>query len=216
MVRPFKRLYRRRLLLKPSRWYSIYCLLPTIIFILLSLSFFPLFYYSVLVFHLNYCCYPSSNIIVSLTSTPTRFQYELPFTIHSLLTQTKLPKEIRIYLSPTVTISNQKNLTLENLKLYIKHVDSSVIIGKLFDKLVQIRLEEQDYGPATKFLPILKEFHSLTSNASQSQAIIICDDDHYYHPYTISTLDEYSTEYKNSIVGLRGWRSKSINVIFDM
>jgi len=131
------------------------------------------------------------------------------------LTQTKLPKEIRIYLSPTVTISNQKNLTLENLKLYIKHVDSSVIIGKLFDKLVQIRSEEQDYGPATKFLPILKEFHSIASNASQSQAIIICDDDHYYHPYTISTLDEYSTQYKNSIVGLRGWRSKSINVIFD-
>jgi hypothetical protein len=124
------------------------------------------------------------------------------------LTQTKLPKEIRVYLSPAVEISKRNNLTLEHLKLYIKHVDSSRIIGNLFDKLVRIRLEEQDYGPATKYLPIIKEFHSLKSNLSQSQAIIICDDDHYYQPYTIATLDKYSTEYKNSIVGFRGWRSE--------
>jgi hypothetical protein len=107
-----------------------------------------------------------------------------------------------------IIVSKQKNLTLEHLKLYVKHVDSSRIIGRLFDKLVKIRLEEQDYGPATKFLPIIKEFHLLRSNLSQSQPIIICDDDHYYQPYMIATLDKYSTEYKNSIVGLRGWRSK--------
>jgi hypothetical protein len=154
-----------------------------------------------------------------LTSTPRRFQYELPLTIHSLLTQTQLPKEIRIYLSPTATISNQKNLTLGYLKLYIKQIDSSVILSKLFDQLVQIRLEEEDYGPATKFLPIIKEFHSITTNASASQGIIICDDDHYYHPETISQLNKYSNKYKNSIIGLRGWRSKKPMilsvVIFD-
>jgi hypothetical protein len=147
-----------------------------------------------------------------LTSTPIRFQYELPFTIHSLLTQIKLPKEIRIYLSPSAIITNQKNLTLEHLKMYIKHLDSSIIISKLFDKLVQIRLEEQDYGPATKYLPIIKEYHLINTNISKTQAIIICDDDHYYHPYTISTLNDYSNKYKNSIVGLRGWRSMNLMI----
>ena len=88
-----------------------------------------------------------------------------------------------------------------------------MIIAELFDKLVQIRLEKEDYGPATKFLPILKEFHTMATNVSKTQAIMICDDDHYYHPHTIATLIKYSDKYKNSIVGLRGWRSK--NFIFE-
>ncbi|CAF2524507.1 unnamed protein product [Rotaria sp. Silwood2] len=196
----------RRLLLRILHWYSIRRLVGAIIFIPIFLSFFLLFFYSVLTYYLNYCCSHSSNIIVSLTSTPRRFHYELPFTIHSLLTQTKLPIEIRIYLSPTITIISQKNLTLNHLKMYVKHVDSSIIIAKLFDKLVKIYLEEEDYGPATKFLPILKEFHVLTTNQFKSQAIMICDDDHYYHPHTISALLEYSNKYKNNIVGFRGWR----------
>lgn len=205
------RLFYRRLLFKKIRSFSIRYLIVTIIFLFVFLSLFLLFFYSILVFYLNYYFYSySSNIIVSLTSTPKRFHYELPFTIHSLLTQTELPKEIRIYLSPTINIINQKNLTLEYLKISIKHrVDSSRIISKLFDKLVQIRYEEQDYGPATKYLPIIKEFHLIKTNLSKFQSIIICDDDHYYHPYTISTLIKYSNKYKNSIIGLRGWRSKN-------
>jgi hypothetical protein len=195
----FIRSVRRRLLLKSSRRR----LVTTIIFILIFFSLFFLFFYSILIYYLNYCYFNPSNIIVSLTTTPLRFQYELPITIHSLLTQTELPKEIRIYLSPN------KNLTLEHLKKYIKRLDSSIVIDRLFDKLVQIQLEEQDYGPATKFLPIIKAFHSPTTNLSKSQAIMICDDDHYYHPFTIATLIQYSEIYKNSIVGLRGWRSKS-------
>ncbi|CAF1281552.1 unnamed protein product [Rotaria sordida] len=175
----------RRVLLRILRWLSIYRLV---------------------VFHLNYCCFHSANIIVSLTSTPQRFHYELPFTIHSLLSQTILPKEIRIYLSPTITIIKNKNLTLNHLKMYIKKFHSSIIIEKLFDKLVRIYFEDEDYGPATKFLPILKEFHLLPTNSSKLQAIMICDDDHYYHPHTISLLLKYSDKYKNSIIGLRGWR----------
>ncbi len=209
IIKYLKRLRYHRLLLKSFRQYSVYRLLGTIILIFLLLSFLLLFYYCILVFHLNYCCFHSSNIIVSLTTTPIRFHYELPMTIHSLLTQTELPKEIRIYLSPTSTIISHKNLTLEHLKMYIKRLDSSKIISKLFDKIVQIRLEEQDYGPATKYLPIIKEYHLITTNISKSQAIIICDDDHYYHPYTISTLNKYSNKYKDSIVGFRGWRSKN-------
>ncbi|CAF2714653.1 unnamed protein product [Rotaria sp. Silwood2] len=132
--------------------------------------------------------------------TPERFHYELPFVIHSLLSQTQLPKQIRIYLSSTLVIIRQKNLTLRHLKTYIKRLDSSKITEKLFNKLLQIRWEEEDYDPTMKFLPIIKEFQS------KSQAIMICDDDQYYHPYTLATLNKYSTKYENSIIGLRDWR----------
>ena len=145
----------------------------------------------------------SSLVIISLTSTPVRFHYELPFAIHSLLSQTQLPKQIRIYLSPTSVIIQQQNLTLSHLKRYIQHLDSSETIARLFDKLVQIRLEEEDYGPATKFLPIIKEFYM------KSQLIMICDDDQYYHQYTLATLYKYSIKYRNSIIGLRGWRGEN-------
>ncbi|CAF1184863.1 unnamed protein product [Rotaria sp. Silwood1] len=159
-------------------------------------------YYTIFIFQSNSFELHSSNIIISLTSTPERFHYELPFVIHSLLSQTQLPKQIRIYLSSTPVIIRQKNLTLRHLKTYIKRLDSSKITEKLFDKLVQIRWEEEDYGPTMKFLPIIKEFQS------KSQAIMICDDDQYYHPYTLATLNKYSTKYENSIIGFRGWRGK--------
>jgi hypothetical protein len=149
----------------------------------------------------------SSDIIISLTSTPERFHYELPFAIHSLLSQSQLPKEIRIYLSPTSVISQYRNLTLLHLKKYLKHLDSSETAARLFDKLVQIRLEKEDYGPATKYIPIIKEFYL------KSQPIMICDDDQYYHRYTLATLNEYSIEYRNSIIGLRGWRGKNFYLL---
>jgi len=101
---------------------------------------------------------------------------------------------------------NQQNLTLKHLKIYIQRLDSSKMIAKLFDRLVQIRLEEEDYGPATKFLPIIKEF------GLDPQAIMVCDDDQYYHPYTLATLNEYANQLPNSMVGFRGWRSKKFSL----
>ncbi|UJR09170.1 hypothetical protein I4U23_013418 [Adineta vaga] len=205
LVRYFRSV-RRRSFIKIFRQYSACRSIAIVIILLLFLSLFLFFFYAILIFHFNYCCYNPSDVIISLTTTPKRFPYELPITIHSLLTQTILPKEIRIYLSPTTNVIKQTNLTLDYLKKYIKQIDRSSVIGKLFDKLVQLRMEEEDYGPATKFLPVIKEFHLLSINIPQSQPIMICDDDHYYHPHTISTLIQYSTQYKNSIIGLRGWR----------
>lgn len=153
------------------------------------------------------CCQQSTDVIVSLTTTRRRFQDELAFTVHSLLTQRVLPKEIRIY------VQTNQNLTKQKLKWFLlKQVDSSTKINRLFDDLVQIKFETNDYGPATKYLPILQEFHSKKS--LQSQKILILDDDHYYHPYTIATLDQYSNQYPNSVLGFRGWRSRKIVFVF--
>jgi len=177
------------------------------LFVFTFLSFVIPFIYSIFVFQSNYSESDSSNTIISLTTTPSRFHYELPFAIHSLLSQTQLPKLIRIYLSPTSAIISQKNLTLKHLKISIQRLDSSKTITKLFDRLVEIKLEQEDYGPATKFLPILKEF------GSNSQAIMICDDDQYYHPYSLATLNKYANQFPDSIIGFRGWRGKE-NIFF--
>lgn len=200
MIQYFLRSFKRRSPLKRSRWRSFTRLCILIIFIFI---FIPLIY-SIFIFQSTSSESDLSNIIISLTSIPVRFHYELPFAIHSLLSQTKLPREIHIYLSPTSAILNEKNVTLTHLKISIQRLDSSQTIARLFDRLVQIRLEQEDYGPATKYLPIIKEF------GSDSQAIMICDDDQYYHPYTLATLDEYSNQFSNSIIGFRGWRGKEL------
>ncbi len=207
MIQYFLRSIYRRSPLKRSRWRFFTRLFTIMLFILTCLFFLISLIHSIFIFQSNSSESDSSNTIISLTSTPSRFHYELPFTIHSLLSQTQLPKQIRIYLSPTSAIINQENLTLKHLKISIQRLDSSKIIARLFDRLVEIRLEQEDYGPATKFLPIIKEF------SSKSQAIMICDDDQYYHPYTLATLNEYANQFPNSIIGFRGWRGKK-NFLF--
>ncbi|CAF4677626.1 unnamed protein product [Rotaria sp. Silwood1] len=192
--------FDRRSPLKRSRRRLFYRSFISIIFIFISSPFLIVLLHSISIFRLSHSESHSSNIIISLTSNPARFHYELPLAIHSLLSQTKLPKQIRIYLSPTLEIVKQTNLTLTHLKMYLQRLDSSETVAKLFDRLVQILLEYEDYGPATKFLPIIKEFHS------KSQAIMVCDDDFYYHPFTVATLYEYSEKFPNSIIGFRGWR----------
>ncbi len=208
MIQYFLRSFCRRSPLKRSPWRFLTRLFTVIIFLFIFLSFLIPLIYSIYIFQLNSSESHSLNIIISLTSTPARFHYELPFTIHSLLSQTQLPKQIRIYLSPAAAIINQNNLTLTDLKISIQHLDSSERIGRLFDRLVQIRLEQEDYGPATKYLPIIKEF------GSRSQAIMICDDDQYYHPFTVATLHDYSNQFPNNIIGFRGWRGKNMSLCF--
>lgn len=208
MIQYFRRLFYHRSPLKRSRWRSLIRLFTPMIFLLIISTILFVFIHSILIFRSSSSDTNFSDIIVSLTTISARFHNELPLTIHSLLSQTLLPKEIRIYLSPKFTIIRRKNLTLEYLKFSFEHLDSSIIISQRFDRLVRIKLEDEDYGPATKFLPIIKEFHST------SQRILICDDDQYYHPYTLATLNRYSKEYPDSMIGLRGWRSN--RMIFSL
>ena len=203
MIQYFLRSFYHRSPLKRSRWRSFSRLCTIITFLTTFSVVFIALIYSIFILQSTPSESNLSNTIISLTSIPARFHYELPFTIHSLLSQTKLPREIRIYLSPTSAIINEKNVTLMHLKTSIQRLDSSETIARLFDRLVQIRLEQEDYGPATKYLSIIKEF------GSNRQTIMICDDDQYYHPYTLATLDEYANRFPDSIIGFRGWRSKT-------
>lgn len=197
----------RRSPLKRSRWRSLYHLCIFIIFLLTLMPFLISIFYSMFLLQPNFFDSHVVDVIISLTTTPARFHYELPLAIHSLLCQTELPKQIRIYLSPASVIKQQPNMTLAQLRSYVQNLDSSEIIMKLFNDLVDIWLEEEDLGPATKFLPIIKEFKG------KSQRILICDDDQYYHPYTLATLYRYSARYPKSILGFRGWRGKIHSIV---
>ncbi|CAF0806219.1 unnamed protein product [Didymodactylos carnosus] len=76
------------------------------------------------------------------------------------------------------------------------------MIPILYDKLVYIYFVA-DRGPATKFLSILESSHK---RFSSNQLIFICDDDHYYHSHTFSTLLFYEQLFKDAVIGFRGWR----------
>ena len=207
IVRFIIRCFNGRLFRSYCRWtYApLLCILFSILFVILCVV--VIIIYSAVIYRSNRCCSSVSNTIVSLTSTPARFHYELPFAVHSLLSQTRLPAQIRIYLSPASAIVAQSNLTLVHLRLALERLDSSARLAVSFDERVHILHESKDYGPATKFLPIIKEFHATKFGAA---AIMVCDDDHYYHSHTLATLDKYAEMYPNSIVGLRGWRSKRV------
>ena len=193
--------------LKPSASRICRRRLPTLIFNTVGVSIILFIVDLLWILSSNRCCSSVSNTIVSLTSTPARFHYELPFAVHSLLSQTRLPAQIRIYLSPASAIIAQENLNLTRLRTSLQRLDSSFRLLSSFDERVRILLESQDYGPATKFIPIIKEFHG---TKSRNATIMICDDDQYYHPHTLATLDAYAERQPNSIVGLRGWRSKQL------
>jgi hypothetical protein len=141
-------------------------------------------------------------MVVSLTSASERFHYELPFAIHSLLSQTQVPRNIFIYLASTST----HNLTLPHLRTALRRLDTSDALVSRFDQHVRIRFEQVDLGPATKFIPIVREYHAKRDTEPQSQMIMICDDDQYYHPETVATLTNYAEKHQDSIVALRGWR----------
>jgi hypothetical protein len=201
IIQYFTRWFNRRSPLKASPYRSIKrsCRMFTSVYVLsLIIVFF------VWLVRLNRCCLSSSSTIVSLTTTPARFQYELPFAIHSLLSQSELPEEIHIYIP---SINDQSNLSMRQLKHGLQRLDKSNQIAARFDQLVRIHYTSQDYGPATKFLPVIEEHHA---KGRHLQAIIICDDDQYYHSQTVSTLNMYADKYETSIVGLRGWRGNEI------
>lgn len=196
-----KRVYAR-VIENFCHWYyaPLWCMCG--IAVLCLLLFLLLVVVSIVIYQSNRCCAGSSDMIVSLTSTSERFHYELPFAVHSLLSQTVLPDKILIHLAPNST----DNLTRAHLRAAMQRLDASTALISRFDRRVQIRFEQEDLGPATKFIPIIKEYHANGGTKTQSQAIMICDDDHYYHPRTVATLTMFADKYRDGIVGLRGWR----------
>jgi hypothetical protein len=103
------------------------------------------------------------NYIVSLTSIPTRFNGIIE-TINSIKSQ---------------SIRAQK-IILNVPKFYKRFGETKTMDVPLISG-VTINFCENDYGPATKIIPILKNYNS-------DQIIIYCDDDIIYKPNWAESL----------------------------
>ncbi len=98
------------------------------------------------------------ELVISLTAIPPRFPY-LGEVLGSLLAQTAPVKAVNLYLP-----RSYRRFPFDPAQL------------PAVPKGVEIRLCDQDYGPATKVLPAARDYRG------QDVAILFCDDDKVYDP----------------------------------
>ena len=121
-----------------------------------------------------------SRYIVSLSSIPPRFS-GLPRTLESLLRQTVPPERVILYLS----------------RHYARFPEWDGTLPEVPDG-VEIRMVDEDLGPATKLLPALKDFEG------QDLDILFCDDDQIYQPYLAEALLEGRAKHPEASIGASG------------
>lgn len=121
-----------------------------------------------------------SRYIVSLSSIPPRFP-GLPRTLQSLVNQTVPPEQVILYLSSHYTRFPDWDGTLPDVP-----------------EGVDIRVVEDDFGPATKLLPALRDF------AGEDLDILFCDDDQIYQPYLAEALLQGRLDHPEACIGASG------------
>ena len=105
-----------------------------------------------------------SRYVVSLSSVPPRFR-DLEPGLRSLLNQTIPPEQVILYLN----------------RHYSRFPDWDGTLPEVPEG-VEVRMVDEDYGPATKLLPALEDF------AEEDVEILFCDDDQIYPPYLAEEL----------------------------
>jgi len=129
----------------------------------------------------------ASNVIVSLTSTPSRIAKIAP-TLYSLIDQSIKPSDIYINIPEKYRDMDEYDIPNDITKL----------------SLVTVKRIEKDLGPASKLLPILK-----LSHIDPNTMIIILDDDQIYSDKLIENYITFEKVYPNSALCLCGWRVPS-------
>jgi Glycosyl transferase family 2 len=125
------------------------------------------------------------RVIVSLTTLPERIGNLEP-TIRSLLEQTRLPDEI-VLAVPEFSI-RQKNRYV--VPAYLKQIPSLRILHC-----------EKDWGPATKFIPVVQE--ELATDRGQTLVWVV-DDDRTYPRDALEILLHYHQEMPDAALCFRG------------
>lgn len=97
-----------------------------------------------------------NQLVISLTAIPPRFPY-LRETLQSLLNQKARVSSVNLYLP----------------RNYRRFAWDPSVLPEV-PQAVNIRLVDQDYGPATKVLPAVREYRG------QNVSILFCDDDKVY------------------------------------
>ena len=122
------------------------------------------------------------NYILSLTTIPPRINY-IENTIKSLLEQTLKPEKIILNIPKKYNF--RFNSSIDDL--YIEK-----ILNKYIDKII-INYIEDDYGPGTKLLGLIKS--KIIKLDSKDTYIVLLDDDHIYKPYMLEYFDNYNKKY---------------------
>ncbi|MGR3635083.1 MAG: glycosyltransferase family A protein [Shimia sp.] len=118
--------------------------------------------------------------IISLSSIPPRFA-DLGDTLESLLAQTVPAERVILYLSRSYRRFPEWDGALPE----VPHG-------------VEIRLVDEDFGPATKVLPAVREF------TGQDLEILFCDDDQVYRPHLAEHLLRERGRRPNDVICVSG------------
>jgi hypothetical protein len=125
------------------------------------------------------------RVIASLSTVPDRIKNLRP-TIHSLLRQTRPPDEIVIAI-PEFSIREQKQY----------------VVPKYLSQLPRVRILRcgKDWGPATKFIPVVQE----ELKAGRGNAlVIVLDDDRVYPRDALESYLYYNAELPDAALCFRG------------
>jgi len=125
------------------------------------------------------------RVIASLTTVPDRINNLSP-TIQSLLRQTRSPEEIVLAI-PEFSVREQRRYELP------KHIS----------RLPRVRILHcrRDWGPATKFIPIVRE--ELAAGRGDS-LIMVVDDDRVYPRDALETYLHYNKQLPDAALCFRG------------
>jgi glycosyl transferase family 2 len=125
------------------------------------------------------------RVIASLSTVPSRIN-NLRATVRSLLKQTRPPDEI-ILAVPEFSIREER----------------PYVVPEYLFQLPRLRIlrSEKDWGPATKFIPVVRE--ELAAGRGDT-LIMVVDDDRVYPPDALATYLHYSARLTGAALCFRG------------
>ncbi len=125
------------------------------------------------------------RVIASFTTTPDRIENLEP-TIRSLLDQTRPPDEIVLAI-PQFSVRQQTNY----------------VVPAYLEKFPRLRILrcEKDWGPATKFIPVIQE--ELAANRGGT-LIMVIDDDRVYPRNALELFLHYHNKMPDAALSFRG------------
>ncbi|ACN17304.1 hypothetical protein HRM2_42480 [Desulforapulum autotrophicum HRM2] len=142
---------------------------------------------------------PGLKVIVSLTTIPSRIS-SIRKTIDSLLDQTRPPDEITINLPK---MSKREKCGYRIPSFLQNYADEQQVRypGLPQKPILTINRTEKDWGPATKFIPVLQR--EKATGKSDTLCIIV-DDDRSYVNTMVSNFIRYHAEYPDKVLCNRG------------
>lgn len=122
-----------------------------------------------------------SDLVVTLSTLPSRID-RMRLTIKSLLNQSVRPAAIRI------------NVPHESRREGVPYV-----IPEWLKRLRSVTIVRcDDYGPATKLIPALRD-------AGPDQGLLVVDDDRVYHPHFVEQMTARAAGHPDVAVAASGW-----------